>query len=576
MQWQFEYTGYIWPMLASAIFMWALTAYSWRHRGSPGAVPLASGVFVVGLWALTSALETVSADLPTKLFWFRVKNVVNNPAPVFGFCFALEYSGLGGWVTRRNLALLLLPSVASVPMMLLDDSRLLWTGYWLQGSIHRTLAPMGVAMNLYAVVLLFLATAVIALLLVRSPLHRTPAALIMLGNLGIVAVLPLEVLNIIGGAPFDVSVLGTDFTFAMYAIALYRFRIFDVVPVARETVLERMVDGMLVLDARSRLMDLNPAAVRLLGIPRAKALGRQTADILAVHPGLSEICLAATEREAEFLLRADGERRCYGVRASSLIDRRGFRLGRLIIFRDITETKRAREMLVEQQRALATLQERDRVARELHDGLGQVLGFVKMQAQAAQELVARDPRTAESYLAQLASVAQDAHADIREYILGARTTDDADSGFLAPLRQYLERFSSSYGLSVELAAPPELGEDAFGPAVQVQLLRIIQESLTNSRKHAHASHVQVKFTLDGSQMDVTITDDGQGFDPAHLVRDVQKYGLRFMRERAEEVGGTLEVQSAPGQSTRVVVRVPRQDVPSVNASNFGAASATRE
>ena len=566
MQWQFEYTPYVWPMLASAIFTWALTAYSWRHRGAPGAVPLASGLLVVGLWALTSALETVSADLPTKLFWFRVKNLVNNPAPVFGFCFALEYSGLGGWVTRRNLAFLLAPSVASLPVMLFDDSRLLWTRYWLQGSIHRTLAPMGVALNLYAVVLLFLATALIASLLVRSPLHRTPAALIMLGNLGIVAVLPLEALNIIGGAPFDVSVLGTDFTFAMYAIALFRFRILDVVPVARETILERMVDGMLVLDARGRLVDLNPAAQRLLGIPRAKALGRQAADILALHPGLSDICLAATEREVEFLLSADGERRLYAVRASLLIDRRGFRLGRLITFRDITENKRARELLIEQQRALATLQERDRVARELHDGLGQVLGFVKMQAQAAQGLVARDPGTAESYLAQLASVAQDAHADIRAYILGARTAG-ADSGFLAPLRHHLERFSSSYGLSVELAVPPQLGDDAFGPAVQVQLLRIIQEALTNARKHAHASHVQVKVTLDAGEVEVVVADDGQGFDPGQIAGDGQKYGLRFMRERAEGVGGTVEVQSAPGQSTRVVVRVPRQDCPVAPAPN---------
>ena len=274
MTWSYQYTLYIWPMLASAAFLWVLAVYTWRHRAAPGAVPLSAGMLAVGLWALLAALEASSADPPTKLFWFRVKNVLNNPSPVCALLFSLEYSGLGGWVTRRNVALLLVPSLASVPMMFLDDSRMLWTGYWVGESVHRSLAPMGVAINVYDVGMLLLATAVIALLLVRSPLHRTPAALITLGNLGTAVVLPLQFLNVIGDAPLDVGVLGLDFTFAMYAVALFRFRIFDVVPVARQTVLERMVDGMLVLDAQDRVADLNPAAQEILGVTRSAALGR--------------------------------------------------------------------------------------------------------------------------------------------------------------------------------------------------------------------------------------------------------------------------------------------------------------
>jgi signal transduction histidine kinase len=212
------------------------------------------------------------------------------------------------------------------------------------------------------------------------------------------------------------------------------------------------------------------------------------------------------------------------------------------------------------------VQERERVARELHDGLGQVLGFVKMQAQAAQTLLGRDPETAGAYLAQLAAVAQDAHADVREYILGAGTMEGGATGFLTPLRQYLERFSSIYGMEVELAVPPGLSDEAFGPAVQMQLLRIIQEALTNARKHARAQHVQVKLGLADGAVEAIVADDGQGFDPAQVAGDGQRFGLRFMRERAAEVGGTVEVRSAPGRSTQVVVRVPRNGAPAAAPS----------
>ncbi len=555
MNWDYQLTPYGWPMLASAVFMAALTAYTWRHRTAPGAVQLAAGMIVVGLWGLLAAVVAFSADPSTKLFWFRVKNVANNPTSLCALLFALEYAGLGAWVTRRNVAILLAPFVAVIPMMFLDDSRMLWTGYWVGETVNRTLAPMGVAINLYVLALLLLATAVIASLLVRSPLHRAPAALIILGNLGIAVVAPLEVFGVVGDVPFDVSVLGLDFTFAMYAVALSRFRLFDVVPVARETVLERMMDGMLVLDARKRIVDLNPAAQEILGAPRSRLLGQDGAQALDAFPQLVGLALDPGPVQVEVQLGTPAAQRWYQVGCSPLSDRRGFLLGRLVVFRDVTEARRTQEQLMEQQRALAVLEERDRVARELHDGLGQVLGFVKMQAQAASGLLASDQQTAQSYLTQLAAVAQDAHADIREYILGARTLEGG-SGFLASLGQYLERFSATYGLRVELAVPPELSEETFGPAARVQLLRIIQEALTNARKHARAQQVWVKFALEGEVAEVEVADDGQGFEPGQMGGDGQKYGLRFMRERAAQVGGSLEVHSAPGQSTRVVVRVP--------------------
>ena len=191
---------------------------------------------------------------------------------------------------------------------------------------------------------------------------------------------------------------------------------------------------------------------------------------------------------------AEGGRcaRCYRVSSSPLIDRRGSQLGQVLTLHNITEVKQAQERLLQQQRLLATLQERDRVARELHDSLGQVLGYVKMQAQAARGLLARDQLAeARSLPGPLVAVAQDAHADVREYILEARSDIVAEAGFCAALTQYLRRFSEIYDLATDLTLAPEMNDDTFEPMVAVQVLRIIQEALTNARKHAGAQRVQV-------------------------------------------------------------------------------------
>ncbi len=239
-------------------------------------------------------------------------------------------------------------------------------------------------------------------------------------------------------------------------------------------------------------------------------------------------------------------------------DPRGFPLGHLILLHDVTDQKHAQAQLLEQQRALATFQERERVAWELHDSLVQVLGFVKMQAQAARGLLAQD-QTAEvdAYLAQLVAVTQDAHADAREYLLGATPGAPGAASFLPALERYLRRFTESYGIATKLNIPPELTGRTFEPMVEAQLLRIIQEALTNVRKHARARGVDIRFGVSDSVAEAIIQDDGAGFRPETLdTAEGQKFGLRFMRERAEAVGGAVRIHSAPGEGTQVVISVP--------------------
>jgi signal transduction histidine kinase len=243
---------------------------------------------------------------------------------------------------------------------------------------------------------------------------------------------------------------------------------------------------------------------------------------------------------------------------SLLNDWRGQETGRLLLLRDVTEQKRAQAQLLEQQQVVATLQERERLARELHDNLGQVLGYVSMQAQAIRKRVRDGDLTPiEPQLTQLAQVAQEAHKEIRDSIFGLKSSPAEQWSFINALRQHLETCQEHYGLRTELVIPTGFHEDAFGQGAGVQLLRVIQEAVNNARKHGRAGCVRVSFEVVDHSARITVADDGFGFDPQQLKKQAEgHYGLAFMHERMAQIGGVLRFDSTPGKGTQVIIEVP--------------------
>jgi PAS domain S-box-containing protein len=550
----YAYTPHIWPSFLTVLLLIVLAVYSGRRRSVPGALPFAIASLFAALWAGGSMMEAAAVEVQTKIFWVKFQGAWILPVVTAITCFVLEYAWPGRWLTRRNVVLLSIPCLLALGVVLTNDLyHLGWLGFAYDGNVIPLRGPGHWMFLAYGYGLVIVNLIVLAWLFLRSPQQRWPVVIMMTGQIAGRTLYLLEAAQIIQSdmPPFA-------FEYLMYAIALFRFRMFNVVPVARATVIERMADGLLVLDAENHIADLNLMAQKLLGVARSHIVGREATQVLAAFPNLIELTHSPAAAQIEMTLNLDTAPRCYRVSSSRLADRRGSELGRVIVLHDITEVKQARERFLQQQRALATLQERERVARELHDSLGQVLGYVKMQAQAARGLLAQNqPSKADDYLAQLVAVAQDAHADVREYILGAGTGVLADADFLSALTQYLRRFGENYGIAAELNAPPELSAGAFEPMVEAQLLRIIQEALTNVRKHARARSVRIGLSVYDSRVEAIVQDDGAGFDPEVLeTAEGQKFGLRFMRERAAEVGGSVEVHSAPGEGTQVVICVP--------------------
>jgi signal transduction histidine kinase len=204
---------------------------------------------------------------------------------------------------------------------------------------------------------------------------------------------------------------------------------------------------------------------------------------------------------------------------------------------------------------LAVAQERIRIAHEMHDGLAQILGYVNTKVQAANAYLSRgNTGEASQQLEQLARAARQAYTDVRESIIGLRSLPSKERAFSDALRDHIIGWKERSGVEAEVAIDPELRLRA---GVELQLIRIVQEALTNVRKHAKATHVRVTIARDGEALRVTIVDDGAGFDLAARTRsDFPQFGLTTMRERAESIGGSLVIESAPAQGTTVTFSMP--------------------
>lgn len=214
--------------------------------------------------------------------------------------------------------------------------------------------------------------------------------------------------------------------------------------------------------------------------------------------------------------------------------------------------------LRQQQRRLAVLHERERLARELHDSLGQVLGYVNTQTQAARLLLAKGKTAAtDELLLRLVTAAKNAHVELRDFILQLQSGESSEQHFIGRLRLYLQQFQAAYTIQAELTVDPHFAALPLAPTAGDQLYRIVQEALHNVAKHAAAQQVTVRCTVVNDEAQIAIQDDGRGFDPSQVTPAQQEgLGLPGMQLRARELGGAVDVLAQAGQGTTILVRLP--------------------
>lgn len=199
------------------------------------------------------------------------------------------------------------------------------------------------------------------------------------------------------------------------------------------------------------------------------------------------------------------------------------------------------------------MSERTRLAREIHDGLAQTLGFLKLQAaQMENFLAAKDTKRLETSLSKTYKVLSDAYLDVRQAIDDLRISPSSD-GLASWLKETSLEFEDNTGLVVNIKGSSPA--DDLPLEIQVQLIRIIQEALSNVRKHAQATQAWIDYYQQEQEFLVEIRDDGRGFHPDEIP-GVSKYGLQGMHERSDMIGADLQIISAPEEGTIIKIRVP--------------------
>jgi signal transduction histidine kinase len=223
---------------------------------------------------------------------------------------------------------------------------------------------------------------------------------------------------------------------------------------------------------------------------------------------------------------------------------------------ELQEAHRELQVYAAQVEELAAVEERNRLARELHDSVTQTIFSMTLTAEATRILLERDPTKTGAQIDRLLELAQSALAEMRSLISHLRPKTVAEEGLILALRRHVAERGDRDRLTVALRLEGYEEDRRLPPEIEEALFRIVQEALNNVAKHAQTDRAEIRLHLGDELVSLLVEDPGVGFDPSRVSSGASHLGLTSMRERVRALGGTLEIESQPGAGTRIKVEVP--------------------
>lgn len=340
----FEYSNYILPLIVSAIVSVAVSLYVWMRRSTAGALVLSLMAAAIFVWDVAYTLEITGVELETKYFWGTIQYIGIAYSTYGWLIFAISYSGYAKLLSRRFIVLtLLIPTTTILLALTTKWHGLIWSSYYLdlQGDFFKFSVTHGFwfwvhfaysyGMLLIGMILL------IRVLFRRQGMYRRQVVSML------IAVLAPWVGNILyftGNSPIpylDLTPFALTIAVVALAWAIFGFHLADITPLARDHVVDSMREGMIVLDARGNIVDINNAAARMIGVPAANAIGKTAKYVLSPWSSLVERFRNVVEAKDEILVGEGEAKRRYEVRLSPLQDQQGQLVGSVIMLRAMDE-----------------------------------------------------------------------------------------------------------------------------------------------------------------------------------------------------------------------------------------------
>lgn len=541
----------IWFYLLAAAVLEAMAVHSWRYRKAPAAMLVSIGFALRAVWLVALVMITICDTLSDKVFWLKLQQMCAIAIVPLFLLIILHISGYKHH-TIQNVRKIMLSYVIFFCLLLLTTewTSAFWKGIIWDGKNFGIIRGPAFWVNMVTGYCIIAAGVVLC--------FRWSQRVTGLRRWQAYALLFSPVMSIIGHYSWFTGLQITSFSMLPFSFMtssivwggiFLGLRVFSLMELAETTVTRSMNDSLIVIDAQDYIVELNPAAQRLFGNQNT-LIGSPYRVALAPWPSLVEIAASHDEIIQEIQLSDLHSGGCYRPLVIPLTGWNNRDFGKVIVLHDISEQKKAQAVILDQHKAISIMTERERLSRELHDGAGQLWSYINMQVEAACSLLDKSKTDQATILLQrLAEVVRNVHVDIRASIAGLRHT------LWQPLEEYIDWFNRNHDIDTKLIIDKKFMADKLPLTTRAQLLRIIQESLTNIRKHAEARHAAVFVRYQQNTLEIRVTDDGRGFNLVQAEKE-DCYGLRIMKERAEEAGAQLRIESAPANGTTIIVSLP--------------------
>lgn len=383
---QFPLTIYIAISVAGLSFI--LTLMAWSRRSSIGAVPLTVVLIGCTIWSLGFAAQQMLVELSHKMLVGNFIYIGILLVPAGWFSFGIQYTGKGAWLSTRKAAwLALFPALTFTALVTNPLHGLFYTSIetvLVNGftQLHLVYGPAFWLHTIYSYALLVIGTLVLLVASIRTPgLYRRQAWVLLIS-----ALIPwiLNVLYLMHVFPLkgvDPTPLGFTISGLALILGVYRFRLLDLTPLARDRIVEVMEDGVVVLDENNRVVDCNPSASRLLGSKPADLIGQPAQKVFSPWPDLVARYSQTDEINEPIFLDSKDQIKYYDLRISSLFGSQNQSIGRLILLRETTEARIAQEALQESEAKYRLLVDTSPDAIVLTDLEGSLVLYNQIAAQ---------------------------------------------------------------------------------------------------------------------------------------------------------------------------------------------------